>query len=77
MGRIVVANADGTGHRDLRSPSSCGRLIWSPDSTYLLGRIGGDCTVLTRITVDDPAKSIKIRVPGEMAGQMSWQRIAP
>jgi WD40-like Beta Propeller Repeat len=73
---IVIANADGTGHRDL-GQGGC-MMQWSPDSTYLFGYTS-DCfsAHLTRIPVQDPSAAIVIDLPGRIEGTSAWQRIAP
>jgi Tol biopolymer transport system component len=72
---IVVANADGTGHRDL-GRGGC-MMHWSPDSTYLFGYTS-DCfsAHLTRIPVDDPSAAIVFDLPGAIEGVSAWQRVA-
>jgi TolB protein len=73
---VYVANADGTGLRQLDVPDVTGsNLFWSPDDRYVFG-VTSDGSSVVVVTVDGSSPVRLIPAPGGQ-GNGNWQRLAP
>ena len=76
-GQFVVARPDGT-ERSVLPPAVAGAPVWSPDGRHLIGASNNPASGTTdRLIVIDVEAGTSIDIPAELAGDPSWQRLAP
>jgi TolB protein len=76
-GQFVVARPDGT-ERSVLPPAVAGAPVWSPDGRQLIGSSNNPASGTTdQLIVIDVEAGTSIAIPAQLAGDPSWQRLAP